>query len=334
MFPRDDTIFIVWGQPGQGPRSQVLARELGIDALHFISAPMKRGLLLAPLRYAYQAVQTLRLLFRKRPRLVLVQSPPSLAVLFVHLYCALTGNHYLIDAHSMAFAPYWTYPRWLHRRLARRALATIVTNDHLRRTVEQWGGRAFVLRDIPTRFPRVDGRAPGGDFSVVVVNSFAPDEPLDQVLEAAADLNDIQFYVTGRFRDGSRKLADSAPANVHFTGFLPNDEYYGLMAASQAVVCLTNRDHTMQRGACEALWMGKPIITSDWPMLREYFSGGTVYVPSGSAEIRQGVLEMKANHAHYLRGIQELQIARRNEWQEKVRMLTDLVESGVQGARN
>src|SRR5512143_2950667 len=79
MFPGKNALFLVWGPPSHGPRSQVLARELGIEALHFVHITAQRGLLLAPFRYAVQAVQTLLLLFRKRPELVLVQSPPSLA---------------------------------------------------------------------------------------------------------------------------------------------------------------------------------------------------------------------------------------------------------------
>ena len=289
MFNSKEALFLVWGSPGQGPRSRILAKELGIDELHFVYANAQRGLLLAPFRYAFQAVQTLRLLFRKRPKVVLVQSPPSLAVLFVYIYCALTGNHYLIDAHSAAFSPYWTRPVWLPRYLARRALATIVTNEYLQQTIQQWRGRAFVLRDIPSVFATAD-TASAGDFRVAVINSFSFDEPLDQVLEAAAGLHDIEFYVTGKHRNGSHRLASNAPPNVHFTGYLPNDEYYALLASSQSVLCLTNRDHTMQRGACEALWLGRPIITSDWPLLREYFSKGTIYVSNVSSSIREGVV--------------------------------------------
>ena len=31
------------------------------------------------------------------------------------------------------------------------------------------------------------------------------------------------------------------------------------------ILALTTHDHTMQRGACEAVSLGVPIITSDWP---------------------------------------------------------------------
>src|SRR3990172_7481997 len=138
-------LFLVWGTPSLGPRSRVLAQALGIRELHFVYSRGKRGPTTAPFRYGAQAVRTLKLLFKKRPQLVFVQSPPSLAVLFVHAYCALTGSRYIVDAHSAAFlSPYWTKPRWLASLLARNAVATIVTNDRFHQIVSEWGGCAFV----------------------------------------------------------------------------------------------------------------------------------------------------------------------------------------------
>ena len=325
------SLFLVWGPPGYGPRSRVFAKELGIEELHFIYSTTRRGLLSAPLKYAYQAVRTLILLFRKRPRIVFVQSPPSLAVLFVYIYCALTNSRYVIDAHSAALQlPYWTRPRWLHSYLARQAIITIVTNEHFRHMIDRWGGHAFVLRDIPTTFAKADSYPLNGAFSVVMVNTFSADEPLHEVLEAAAGLDDVQFYVTGKKSNVSQEMLAKAPTNVQFTDFLPDAAYYGLLASSQAVLCLTTRDHTMQRGACEALSLGKPIITSKWPLLQTYFHKGTVHVDNSAEAIRRGVLHMKEHHGLYQTGIKNLQVEQRREWQEKIAALTDLIRKSIE----
>lgn len=326
------SLFLVWGPPSHGPRSQVFARELGIEELHFVYSTMKRGLLFAPFKYGYQAVHTLWLLFRKRPRLVFVQSPPSLAVLFVYIYCALTHSRYLIDAHSAAFQlAYWTRPRWLHRLLARRAITTIVTGEHFQHMINGWGASAFILRDIPTAFPAAESYPPNGKFSVVVVSTFAADEPLHEILEAAAGLEEVQFYVTGKKSNADRQLLAQAAGNVQFTDFLPSASYYALLASSHAIMCLTTRNHTMQRGACEALSLGKPIITSDWPLLRTYFNQGTVHVPNTSAGIRQGVLKMKEHHCQYQAEIVDLQTAQGREWHEKAELLARLIHKSVEG---
>lgn len=328
---RKQSLFLVWGPPSHGPRSRVFARELGIEELHYVFSVTSRGLLSAPLRYAYQAAHTLLLLFRKRPRLVFVQSPPSIAVLFVFLYCALSGGRYVIDAHSAAFLhPVWRFPAWLHAFLARRAITTIVTNEHFQQQISRRGGHALVVRDIPTSFG--GGRAPRDGFNVVMVNTFSADEPLREVVEAAAGLPEVQFFVTGNKRRASRELLAAATANVQFTDFLPDDAYYALLSSCQAIICLTTRDHTMQRGACEALSIGTPIITSNWPILRRYFHKGAVHVDNSAKGIGQGVRQMQACHEQYQAEIVALQAEQQQEWQQNVAALAGLIEQSFTSA--
>jgi glycosyltransferase involved in cell wall biosynthesis len=327
---RRGSAFVVWGPPSHGPRSRVLARELGIGSPHYLYSSTRRGALSAPFRYRYQAIATLRLLLRDRPPIVFVQSPPSLAVLFVYVYCRLAGARYVVDAHSAAFLnPIWTWPSWLHRVLARAAITTIVTNEHFQRRVQAWGGHAFILRDVPTNFETQGGYPLNGSFNVAVVNTFSDDEPLDEILEAARNVSDVRFYVTGKKKMAAADVLARAPTNIYFTDFLPDDLYYGLLNGAHAVMCLTTRDHTMQRGACEALSLGKPIITSDWPLLRSYFHKGTVHVSNTREGICRGVLKMKARHLQYQAEIEDLQAAQRREWLAKKQELIHLVQNAL-----
>ncbi len=317
-------LFLVWGPPSHGPRSQVFARELGIP-IEFVDVTRKRGWTAALGKYPRQAWRTVRLLREARPDLVFVQSPPSFAVLAVAFYARRGDRRFVVDAHSDALqAWYWTRPRWLYRAVARRAAATIVTNERFAGMIRSWGARALVIRDIPTEFPV--GTAPRleHEFNVMVVSTYASDEPLAAVLEAARGLPGVGFHVTG---DPSRSAIDLSPApdNVHFTGFLEQRDYYALMASVDAVMCLTTRDDTMQRGACEALSMGVPVITSDWPLLREYFSRGTVHVESDAGSIEAGVERMLAEHPEHAVGIKALQKLQAAEWAEASRELSRLL---------
>ncbi len=316
--PFENAIFIVWGPPGHGPRSQVFAREIGIDQPYFIQATLKRGWWIAPYKYLVQSIKTIKLMLQKKPSLVFVQNPPSLAVWTVFFYSLFTGCPYIIDAHSAAMlSPVWTNPKWLNRLAARRALFTIVTNEHFERSIQQWGAKALVIRDIPTSFKLGAPRKLKSLFNITVVNSFGPDEPLTEILATARKLPDIQFYITGRIRKSHQALIANPPQNVTFTDYLPDEQYYALIAASQAVLCLTTRNHTMQRGACEALWMGKPVVTSDWPLLREYFYQGTVHVDNTPIGIQAGIDMLRAAYTRYEKDIQSLQASRRQEWLAK-----------------
>jgi glycosyltransferase involved in cell wall biosynthesis len=242
----------------------------------------------------------------------------------------LTGanRRFIIDAHSDAMqAWYWTRPRWLHRMVARRAGATIVTNQTFADKIRGWGAQAMILRDIPTEFPTgAEPRIPEG-FSVMVVNTFADDEPLDDIIEAASGLPDVRFFVTGNEKR-ARIPAEDLPPNVTYTGFLADPDYYSLMRSAGAVMCLTTRDDTMQRGACEALSMGRPIITSDWPLLTDYFHRGTVHVSAAAGDIRAGVVRMRDDHFRLEQEIRLLQDEQQKMWEDARAHLAKLLAVG------
>ncbi|HUF59002.1 MAG TPA: glycosyltransferase [Actinomycetota bacterium] len=322
-----DALFLVWGPPSHGPRSQVFARELGIE-IRFITSFRRRGAIVAPFKYLSMAAKTVRLLAARRPRVVFVQSPPTIAVATVWAFAVLTGARFFIDTHSAAMlSSYWTRPAWLHRLIARRAAATIVTNQYFARRIREQGGTALVIPDIPTSFRIGEPFEVEGNFTVMVVNSFAPDEPLSEIVAAARELPGVSFYVTGDPNRAGEAIPRPLPVNVRLTGFLPDPTYYALMASCQAVMCLTTRDHTMQRGACEALWMSTPIVTSRWPLLQEYFSSGTVHVAENTTEIRDGIQRMVREYEEYQVGIRRLAAERRRGWWDAIASLVSLVEA-------
>ncbi|UCC62441.1 MAG: glycosyltransferase [Anaerolineae bacterium] len=298
-----------------------MARRLGIPLRRVYVLQAKRYL--APLRYAAQALLTLLALFREQPTVVFVQNPPIFAPLLAWIYCALSKAGLIIDSHTDALQcprPWrWSLP--LHRFLSRRAIVTLVTNEQLSQIVAGWGAKSQIVADVPSDLPTGTPYPVARPFNVAMVSSFAPDEPLDEVIQAAEGLPDVGFYVTGDPGRGFKRLPIDLPSNVHLTGLLPDDEYYGLLRSVQAVMALTTADHTMQRGACEAVWLGQPIITSDWPLLRQSFHKGTVHVDNSVGGIRTGVLLMRSDHHRLAREVAILQKERRQHWDDIVAQL-------------
>ena len=319
-------IFIAW--IAHNRRSQLIAGKFQMK-LYLIQS-LKRWYFLAPVRYILQTIKTFAVLIRENPAVIFVQNPPIFAILVVYLYARLSSAKYIIDSHTGALlAPWWKWSLPLHAFLSRQAVTTIVTNEYLEAIVKAWGANTFIIADIPTKFPQGIDFSLNGKFSVAVINTFSPDEPVGEVLNAAASLPDVQFYITGDPIRAKKTFLQQHPDNVKFTGFLPDEEYFGLLRAVHAIVVLTTDNHTMQRGACEAVSLGKPIITSNWPVLRDYFHKGTIYVDNSSQGIFQGILKMQRERATLEKEILLLQQERWLEWEEKYAQLTKLIEHSL-----
>jgi hypothetical protein len=309
--------FLVWGTPDLGPRSRALAHDLGISRVAYVHTQLRRGRVSTVLRYPLQAAITLRWLARTRPRIVFVQHPPSVGAWVVALYAWLTGGRYVLDCHSATFQRrHWHWPAWAHRVLLRRAKAVLVTQDHWATLVARDGGCPMVVPDIPIEHPDVDHRPLAGSFRIAVVNTWAPDEPITAIIEAACACPDVDFFVTGRISRAPLGLAP-LPRNMHLTDFLPEPRYLGLLSEADAVMCLTTRDHTMQRGACEALALGTPIVTSGWPILREHFATSAVFVDNTPQGIVRGLRLLMEHYAEYVAATGIIRHRRRQEWLDR-----------------
>ena len=78
---------------------------------------------------------------------------------------------------------------------------------------------------------------------------------------------------------------------------------------------LTTRDHTMSRGAYEAIYQGTPVIVSDWPVLRDAFPEGAIHVDNTAAQIAAAIRSVCAEPAAFRSGAARLRAAKLREWQ-------------------
>ncbi len=307
-------------------RSDNTARELGGKSYKIYWGWLGSHPLTVGLKYLGQAIQTLLVLFRERPDAVFVMTPPLFAVLSVLPYCWLRKKPYIQDAHTAAFL----HPRWRHwqgvqRWLCRNAATTIVTNEHLADLVKKGGGKATIVRDIPVIYPIEKPFSLNGKFTIAAVCSFNYDEPVGEIFEAAKNLPEVEFYVTGDLRDLDAELAKKAPGNIKLTGFLPDAEYGALIQDAHAVLTLTTRDHTMLRGAYEAIYSGTPVILSDWPILREAFPYGAIHVNNTADDIVRAVHTLQSNHAEFKKQALKLRELKLREWHHKKVELLSLI---------
>jgi glycosyltransferase involved in cell wall biosynthesis len=279
-------------------------------------------------KYLGQCLKTWWILFAERPDAVLVMSPPVFAVMAVYCYCVCKRVPYVIDAHTAAFLhPRWQHLQWLQHFFCRRAATTIVTNEHLADRIREGGGHATLVRDVPVLYDKEEPFAFNGKLSIAAVCSFNPDEPIEEIFGAAQLLPDVQFYMTGDLQDLDPDLAKKAPPNVTLTGFLSIPAYGSLLTNADAVLTLTTRDHTMLRGAYEAIYQGTPVIISHWPLLQEAFTEGTIHVENTAQHIANAIRLLQANRESFKAGALSLRQKKLQEWEQKKQALFALLEN-------
>jgi len=317
--------FIVWAPYSQ--RSRSLAKEFDM-VLHLIHYLKFQRPFYAPFKYVLQTIHTLALLLKERPYIVLVQDPPVFASLIVFLYSLLTANKakFIIDAHTGALLhPWWKPFRRLQKFLYRRALTVITTNQAIMERVKSLGADSMVLPGPPIIIPEGEPMSLSDKFNLVLVNTFSPDEPLSVVLEAVLGRSDVHLYVTGDIKKAPSHIKKTKPANVTFTGFLSENDYFELLRGTDAVLVITDTDFTLQLGAMEAIGVGKPIITSDLSFLRSHLCKGTIHVPNTPEGLSTGISKMQQDHAFFSRGICELRHIHKKKWKSDSQKLIELM---------
>jgi glycosyltransferase involved in cell wall biosynthesis len=278
-------------------------------------------------RYLSLARQTLAVLARERPRTLVVQNPSLVLATLALALRPWFGYKLVVDAHNEAVQPFihtrWPVP-WLAARVLRKADLTIVTNAKLADAVRQAGGRPFVFPDRLPELPVSAGAPPQVHevFEVMVIATYAPDEPIRDILAAARDLGStFLFHVTGNDRKLPAGVRAEVPANVRLTGFLPEHDYWRLMERCHLVLDLSLMPDCLVCGAYEALAMCRPMVLSDNAATRQLFGDVAVFARDGAAEIRAAVETARQNHAQLSAAAPAAKIRFEQFWNESAQML-------------
>lgn len=253
-----------------------MAAALGGRAVHVYFPGLTTGVPRNLLRFGLSAVVTAGHLLARRPAAVIVTNPPVVPGLLATAYGALTHRPVVLDSHPTSFgAKGHSLSRRLlplHRWMARRASAVMVTTGHWVREVDSWGGRGLIVHEAPPRWTVSDHqRRPGARPRVLFVGVFASDEPIEVVVEAARALPDLDVHVTGDPRRCPPQLRDSMPGNVRLVGFLGPDEYRQAVQDADVLLVLTTEPTSVVRAGYEAVYARRPLVVSDTPVLREVF---------------------------------------------------------------
>lgn len=259
-----DVAFVSW-TPHH--RAEDISHRLG--GYCYVPTPWARSLPL-PIRYLLQFLSTSLFMLRKRPQYTLFTNPPFVSGLCILLTSKITRTKVIADCHSGTF----TDPKWsrfsVQNRWVLERCDVIIFHNYPQERLEHVPGRLNLV--ISTDGMR-DRRRPSSSisttngFQVFVPASYSFDEPIVEMIETAGMLDQTKFIFTGK---APAKYVGIAPKNVVFTGWLSEIDYHETLEESHVVLCLTDRENTMQGGVLEALEHGLPAITSDTEALREW----------------------------------------------------------------
>ncbi len=264
-----DGVFISWVEHA---RASGLAAGLGTQ-LYVPARALSRGPWV--LRYLAQGALSVWYLLRNRPSYVIFTNPPFVAGLPLLLVAKRLGIAVWCDAHSGVFND----QRW--GRFARANLFVmnrcggVVLHNHglAEEVATSITSRQVVVGSPPLRErPRSKPATP----QIVAPLGWEFDEPIGELLDAARIVPEISVALTGR---PPEQHDLRVPPNCTLTGWLTDDEYDELLRSASAVICLTERENTMQTGAYEAIEHATPLIMSGTGALRAYCdSGGVEFV--------------------------------------------------------
>ncbi|MEV4902748.1 glycosyltransferase [Citricoccus sp. NPDC055426] len=224
--------------------------------------------------------------------------------------------------------PKWTWATALTLRILRRpGNLAIVTNDELADQIKRSGGEAIVLHDLIEVYKdRSSEQLDDADLDrqlsnhsfVLVPLTYAYDEPLNELFEAARLTPEVKWAYTGK---APKEVREQAPDNIHFSGFVSKQDYMRLLSRALAVVAPTTSESTMQRAGYEALSASKPLMTTATRVLIDYFGDAAIAAPVTGVGFAQGIRTLLANQGDFTSRMTNLREAKLSDQETALQRL-------------
>jgi hypothetical protein len=317
---KDRTIFLSWSY---SRRSEDIAAVKGIEYIYF-----KLNQRIRFFQFPILCIKTLLFLSRKRPHTIFIQHPPIHALLPVLIYSLVSGSKYIIDSHitpgtTLVERPHHSFYVFLHRFYSTFASMTLFHSRMILERFKRWRCRCMVLEN-PVRPLEITSDYPVPRRPAVgMVSSLSVDEYLEEVIGAASELPDIQFFITA---EKERVASLTATSNIHYTGFIKGIRYYEFLKAMDMMVVLTDREESALLGAYETVSAETPLIVSDTMTMRYYFPCGAVFVKNNRGSIKEGVLRALREKETLERDIMVLKEKKLRKQQENLSLIDAVLD--------
>jgi glycosyltransferase involved in cell wall biosynthesis len=154
------------------------------------------------------------------------------------------------------------------------------------------------------------------DNQVLVISTFAPDEPIEELFVAASHLPDLNFVFTGNPHHYQAR-ANKITKNVYFTGFLADYDYWVKLRESAVLIDLSLMNDCLVCGAYEGLALGKAMVLSANPATERIFGDVAVLVDGTARSISNGCKKALQNRVSLQSNSIRIAETYQNEWRER-----------------
>ena len=235
---------------------------------------------LAPFRYFVMAVKTIHKLIKEKPNAIVAQNPPPFLPFVCWLYCLFSKCKLIVDHHciwsekTIRYLVLKDFIALMEKFVARRARINISPNEAWTRKLRKFGKvNVFTVIDYvekvsAKKVPR--NRFCKTRYLAVCPCGGHPDERPDIAIKAVKQLDDVTLVITGKKKYLKRFLPLEG-TNVIFSGFLPNEEYFGLLREADFTLNITDEVNTIPHFIYESVALRKPVISSPDEAIRSTF---------------------------------------------------------------
>jgi len=286
-------LFLVWRIYQR--RSESVAASFGLTTCYYHYSWEEKSKFHKLISYGLKATRSISDLLRHRPVVVFVQLPPTPLLYIVTLYSLATGARVVADCHNAMVCSSWG--KWpFTRDCLAHAAAVLVHNVDVYDLAKLSAINCVVMRDplpqIRIGVPKSRVRAKldlAKRRYIIIPWSFAPDEPVAEMFEAARSCPDVAFVMTWFPERLPAQLKSATPPNLNMTGFLPVEDFNDLFAHAAASLVLTTREGTQPSAASESMVLNVPLIVSDMETAHKLYGDAPVYVANTAEGIASGV---------------------------------------------
>lgn len=181
------------------------------------------------------------------------------------------------------------------RRILDNVDMFIVQTEFQKQKFIQQGIPAGRIGIVPGIMPRIE---PAGEWfpgnTVTFVGRVSEEKGINEFLEAARRLPEIPFAVAGSC-DGMPEVADRAPANVHFYGFLRGEELRRAYLDARIILVPSKWYEGFPNVIVMGMMLERPIITAAIGATGSIIADGVdglLFQPGDAAALRERIAEL------------------------------------------